>query len=113
MSSEPPAEGPVPREVPPPPGASLPDVVDEIEERVAADVQREVHGGAEQAQAARTADQGEGPSQDVVPDSASAEAGDLGEGVEGIADSAADPTLSGDVSVDDTTDGMPRSEPTD
>ena len=95
MSSEPPTDGPVPREVPPPPGASLPDVVDEIEQRVAADVQREVHGGAGEAQAARAEDRGEGPSQDVVPDTTSG---------------AADPTLSGE---QETTDGMPHSEPSD
>ena len=95
MSSEPLEDGPVSREAPSPAGDHLADVVDEIEERVRAEVQEEVHGGAEEASAARTPDPGEGPSQDVVPDTA---------------EGAADPTLSGD---EETTDGMPRSEPSD
>ncbi|GAA4989532.1 hypothetical protein [Kineococcus glutinatus] len=97
MSSDAPADTPVPREVPPPPGADLPAVVDEIEERVATEVQREVHGDDESARRARTPDTGQGPSQDVVPDTTTG---------------AADPTLGADEDPDDTTDGMPRSEPT-
>ena len=96
MSSDPLDEGPVPREAPSPPGDHLPDVVDELEQRVTREVQEEVHGSPGEAEAARTPDEGEGPSQDVVPDTAAG---------------AADPTLSAD--EHDSTDGMPRSEPSD
>ena len=95
MSSDPLDDGPVPREAPSPPGDPLPDVVDELERRVSAEVQEDVHGSAGEAQAAREPDEGEGPSQDVVPDTDSG---------------AADPTLNQD---DESTDGMPRSEPSD
>ncbi|PPK97612.1 hypothetical protein CLV92_103146 [Kineococcus xinjiangensis] len=96
MSSDPLDDGPVPREAPPPPGASLPDVVDELEERVSAQVQEQVHGSADQAEAAREPEEGEGPSQDVVPDTG---------------DGAADPTLGGH--EQETTDGLPHAEPGD
>ena len=101
MSSEP-QDAPVPREAPSPPGADLPSVVDEIDERVGL-------AGREAVERSREEDGGGDPSGDVVPDPASG-SGEAGGEVD-EADQPADPTLRTDGGQGGA-DGMPVSEPT-
>ena len=106
MSSEP-QDAPVPREAPSPPGADLPAVVDEIDERVGV-------GGREAAECSREEGGDGAPSGDVVPDPADGAGGAGGDGAEvDEADQPADPTLRTDGGGQGGTDGTPMSEPTD
>ncbi|WP_432488338.1 hypothetical protein [Kineococcus sp. SYSU DK018] len=104
MSTEPHHEAPVPREAPSPPGAELPALVDEIEERVDAEV-REVAARSRREEGAGdpsgdpSGNPSGNPSGDVVPDAAGAGAGQ-----------AADPTLREDGGDGDG--DAPVSEPT-
>ncbi|NAZ76750.1 hypothetical protein GTQ99_15165 [Kineococcus sp. T13] len=104
--SDGPQDAPVPREAPSPPGADLPAVVDEIDERVGL-------AGREAAECAREEDGGGDPSGDVVPDPASADGADGAEAADGVdeADQPADPTLRTDGGQGGA-DGTPVSEPT-